>query len=180
MQFISNMYCDIIKPINKKDWRERMSSKVYAVVSKDFVKEIYDLKKKNMSNAGKAFVEDKLFGVGAYFIIDNIDYAKRYASQVNGFIFEVELKCTHTLNLLSSSKGQEQLETVLNNKLIKVDKNPFDKLIEESNIKYDSILGFMADTSSQIINEQPIYKFMTRVVCVKDYSCIKKYIKLIK
>ena len=172
----------ILNPIDRKDWRESMSQIVYAVVPKEFYNNLLELKKKNMNWKIEPYIENGRFGKGAYFFIDNIDYAKNYANKINGIIIKTEIEVKRTLNLLTSSVGQQQVNALLNNSVapqLQPDKNIFDILIEKSNKRYDSIIGITVDTEKAIIPDSLVYEFMSRIICIKDYSCIKGYKEIV-
>lgn len=173
---------DILEPINREDWRESMSQIVYAVVSKAFYNKLIELKKNNMNWKIQPYIEKGILGEGAYFFIDNLDYAKNYANEVGGIVMKTEIEVKNALNLLTSSVGQQQLQTLLKNSVtakLKNDKHKFDILIEESTVKYDSIIGIMVDTKTKIDSCDMVYGYMSRIICVKDYSCIKGYKEII-
>lgn len=169
---------DILNPIDRADWREHMSKVVYTVVPKEFIMELKDLKDKNLAISGKAYEQTGIFGTGAYFFIDNLDYAKYLANKEHKYVMEVMIETTNSLNLLSGNAGQQQLKKVLTSPLIKIQNNPIDTLIKESETKYDSVIGIMVDGENLL--DSLVYDYMTMIICIKDYSCIKGYGKIIK
>lgn len=169
---------DILNPIDRKDWRESMSQIVYAVVPKEFYSKLLKLKEKGLNWRAEPYIEQGRFGVGAYFFIDNLDYAKHCANKINGFVMETEIEVKNALHLLTSSVGQQQIQALLKDSTVpqmQPNKNIFDILIEKSTKKYDSIMGIDVDTETKIGNCDMVYGYMSMVICIKDYSCIKDY-----